>query len=143
MLEFWKAMKKQRFEKEVKIIEDEISRSKRFNFSFGVIVVDISHATPRGISTLMPGKTISFHLMRKYIRGYDKLYGPSFRRYYIILPQSDRNSINAVKKRIFKLAEEHNWKDLSIGEAVYDEDGKSAQALLDTAISRLSSLNNS
>ncbi len=143
MLEFWKAMKKQRFEEEVKKIEDEISRSKRFNYSFGVFVVDISHAAPSGISTLMPGKTISFHLMRKYIRGYDQLFGPFLRRYYIILPQSDRNAVNAVKKRIYKLAQEHNWGDLSIGEAVYDEDGKSAQAVLDTAISRLSSLNNS
>ena len=139
MLEIWKAMKKQRFEEEVKKIADEISRSKRFNYSFGVFVVDISHATPRGLSTLLPGKTISFHLMRKYIRGYDKLFGPFFRRYYIILPQSDRNGVNAVKQRIYKLAEEYNWGDLSIGEAVYDEDGKSGLALLDTAISRLSS----
>ncbi len=143
MLEFWKAMKKQRFEEEVKKIEDEISRSKRFNFSFSVFVIDVSHDTPRGISTLMPGKTISFRVMRKYIRGYDKLFGPFFRRYYIILPQTDRNGVNALKQRIYKLGEEHNWGDLNIGEAVYDEDGKSAQALLDTAISRLSSLNNS
>lgn len=139
MFEIWNAIKKQRFEEEVKKIEDEISRSKRFNYSFGVFVVDISHDAPKGLSTLMPGKTISFHLMRKYIRGYDKLFGPFFRRYYIILPQSDRNGVNAVKQRIYKLAEEYNWGDLSIGEAVYDEDGKSALALLDTAISRLSS----
>ncbi len=139
MLEIWKAMKKQRFEEEVKKIEDEISRSKRFNYSFGVFVVDISHANPKGISVLMPGKTISFHLMRKHIRGYDKLFGPSFRRYYILIPQSDRNGVNALKQRIYKLAEKHNWGDLSIGEAVYGEDGKSAQALLDAAISRLSS----
>ncbi len=139
MLEFWKAMKKQRFEKEVKKIDDEISRSKRFNYSFGVFVVDISHSAPKGISALMPGKTLSFHLMRKHIRGYDKLFGPFFRRYYIILPQSDRNGINAFKQRIYRLAKEYKWEDLSIGEALYDEDGKSAQALLDAAISRLSS----
>jgi len=137
MLEFWKAMKKQRFEEEVKKIDDERSRSKRFNYSFGVFVVDISHSAPKGISALMPGKTLSFHLMRKHIRGYDKLFGPFFRRYYIILPQSDRNGINAFKQRIYKLAKEYKWGDLSIGEALYDEDGKSAQALLDTAISRL------
>ncbi len=137
MLEFWKAMKKQRFEEEVKKIEDEINRSKRFNFSFGVLVLDISHAAPKGLGTLMPGKTISLRLMRKYIRGYDKMFGPFFRRYYIILPQVDRKGANAVKQRIHKLAEEYNWGGLSIGSAVYDEDGKSAQALLDTAISRL------
>ncbi len=140
MLEFWKAMKKQRFEEEVKKIDDEISRSKRFNYSFGIFVVDISHAAPKGISVLMPGKTLSFHLMRKHIRGYDKLFGPFFRRYYIILPQSDRNGVNAFKQRIYRLAKEYKWGDLSIGEAVYNEDGESAQALLDTAISRLSSL---
>ncbi len=141
MLEFWKAMKKQRFEEEVKKIDDEISRSKRFNYSFGVFVVDISHSAPKGISVLMPGKTLSFHLMRKHIRGYDKLFGPFSRRYYIILPQSDRNGINAFKQRIYMLAKEYKWGDLSIGEALYDEDGESAQALLDTAINRLSSLN--
>jgi len=139
MFDFWNAIKKHRFEEEVKKIEDEISRSKRFNYSFGVFVVDISHAAPKGVSGLMPGKTISFHLIRKYIRGYDKLFGPFFRRYYIILPQSDRNGIHTVKQRIYKLAKKYNWGDLSIGEAVYDEDGKSAQALLDTAISKLSS----
>ena len=90
----------------------------------------------------MPGKTLSFHLMKKYIRGYDKLFGPFFRRYYIILPQSDRNGINAFKQRIHRLAKEYKWGDLSIGEALYDEDGESPQALLDAAISRLSSLNN-
>jgi len=140
MFDFWNAIKKHRFEEEVKKIEDEISRSKRFNFSFGVFVVDVSQSAPKGLSGLIPGKTISFHLMRKYIRGYDKLFGPFFRRYYIILPQSDRNGVNVVKRRIHKLAEEHNWGDLSIGEAVYDEDGKGAQELLDKAISRLSSL---
>jgi hypothetical protein len=141
MFDFWNAIKKHRFEEEFKKIEDEINRSKRFNYSFGVFVVDISHAAPRGLSGLLPGKTISFHLMRKHIRGYDKLFGPFFRRYYMILPQSDRNGVNAVKKRIYKLSEEYNWGDLSVGEAVYDEDGKTAQDLLDKAISRLSSLN--
>jgi hypothetical protein len=137
MLEFWNAIKKHRFEEEVKQIEDEISRSKRFNYSFGIFVIDISERAPKGLSRLLPGRTISFRLMKKYIRGYDKLFGPYFRRYYIILPQTDRNGVNAVKQRIHKLAEEYTWGDLSIGEALYDEDGKDAQALLDTAISRL------
>jgi len=137
MFDFWNAIKKHRFEEEVKKIEDEINRSKRFNYSFGVFVVDISERAPKGLGKLLPGKTISFHLMRKHIRGYDKLFGPFFRRYYIILPQSDRNGVNVVKQRIYKLAEEYNWGDLSIGEAIYDEDGKSAQDLLDTAISRI------
>ena len=99
--------KKQRFEVEIKKIDEEINRSNRFNFSFGVLVVEVSHSAPKGLSKLFPGKTISFHLMRKYIRGYDKLMGPYFRRYYIILPQGDRTSVNAVKERIYELAQEH------------------------------------
>lgn len=139
MFDFWNAIKKHRFEEEVKKIEDEISRSKRFNYTFGVFVVDVSERAPTGLGRLLPGRTISLRLMKKYIRGYDKLFGPYFKRYYIILPQSDRDGVNVVKQRIYKLAEEYNWGDLSIGEALYDEDGKSAQELIDKAISRLSS----
>jgi predicted metallo-beta-lactamase superfamily hydrolase len=73
MFDFWNAIKKNRFEEEVKKIEDEINRSKRFNYSFGVFVVDASEAAPKGLSGLIPGNTISFHVMRKYIRGYDIL----------------------------------------------------------------------
>ncbi|NIM59674.1 MAG: hypothetical protein GTO16_12155 [Candidatus Aminicenantes bacterium] len=138
MFDLWNAIKKHRFEEEVKTIEEEINRSKRYNYTFGIFVVDMSERAPRGVSRLLPGRAISFHLIRKYIRGYDKLFGPYFRRYYIILPQSDRNGLNAVKQRIHWLAEENGWGELSIGEALYDEDGKSAQALLDKAISRLS-----
>lgn len=138
MFRFWNSVKKQRYEVEMKRIEEEINRSSRFDYSFGVLVVEVSHSAPKGLSKLFPGKTISFHLMRKHIRGYDKLYGPFFRRYYIILPQGGRTSVNAVKQRIHKLAQEHNWGDLSIGAAVYEEDGRTAQALLDKAISELS-----
>jgi hypothetical protein len=139
MFEFWSAIKKNRYEAEIQVIEEEISRSRRFNYSFAVLVVDISHTAPKGLSKLMPGRAISFHLMRKYIRGYDKLMGPLFRRYYLILPQSDRKGVKVVEQRIYKLAEEYNWGELSIGSAVYGEDGKSALDLLDKAVSQLSS----
>lgn len=138
MFRFWNAIKKQKYEEEIKRIEEEINRSARFDFTFGIVVVEVSHSAPKGLSKLLPGKTISFHLMRRYIRGYDKLYGPFFRRYYIILPQGDRTSVNAVKQRIHKLAEEFNWGNVSVGTAVYGEDGKTPQALLDKAISEKS-----
>lgn len=138
MFRFWNAIKKQRFEVEIKKIDEEINRSKRFDFSFGVLVVEISHSAPKGLSKVMPGKTISFHLTRKYIRGYDKMFGPFLRRYYIILPRGDRTSVNAVKQRIHKLAQEYNWGDVSIGASVYPEDGKNALDLLNKAISEIS-----
>ncbi len=66
------------------------------------------------------------------------MIGPNRRRYYIISSQTNREGANAVKQRIHKLAEEQNWGNLTIGAAVYPEDGKTSQALLSKAISDLS-----
>jgi len=138
MFRVFNAIKKQRFEEEIKKINEEINRSQRHNLNFSLLVVDVSHSAPRGLSKVLPGKVVSFHLLRKYIRSYDEMFGPYRRRYHIIFSQTDRNGANAVKKRIYGLAQEHRWGDLSIGMAVYPEDGKTSQALLSKAISELS-----
>ncbi len=132
------AIKKRKYKTEIKVIDEEINRSQRYNFNFSVLVVDISHSVPRGLSKLLPGNVVSFHLMQKYIRSYDHMIGPNRRRYYIISSQTNRDGANAVKQRIHKLAEEQNWGHLTIGTAVYPEDGKTSQALLSKAISELS-----
>ena len=126
--------KKQELGAEINLINEEIGRSKRFGFNLGVLVVELNNSVPRGLSKLMPGKTISFHVLKKHIRVYDKVIGPFLRRYYIILPQTDKSGVSAVKKRVYKLAQEHNWGDVLIGTAVYPEDGESPKALLDKAI---------
>ena len=41
-------------------------------------------------------------------------------------------------ERICKLAEEHSWGDLLIGMAIYPDDGKTAQALLNKALNGIS-----
>lgn len=138
MFRFWNAMKKQKFEAEIKIIDKEINRSQRFDINFSILVLEVSHSVPRGLSKLLPGNVVSFHLLKKYIRSYDNMIGPYRRRYYIIFSQTDKKGASAVKKRIHKLAEEYNWGNLSIGMAVYPEDGKTSKALLDKAISELS-----
>ena len=66
------------------------------------------------------------------------MIGPNTRRYYIIFAQTNRDGANAVKQRIHELAEEQNWGNLTIGTAVYPEDGKTSQALLNKALSELS-----
>ncbi len=66
------------------------------------------------------------------------MIGPNRRRYYIVSSQTDRDGANAVKQRIHKLAKEQDWGNLTIGTAVYPEDGKTSQALLSKAISELS-----
>ena len=132
------SIKKRKYKTEIKVIDEEINRSQRYNLNFSVLVVDISHSVPRGLSKLLPGNVVSFHLLQKYIRSYDHMIGPNRRRYYIISSQTNRDGANAVKQRIHKLAEEQYWGNLTIGTAVYPEDGKTSQALLSKAISDLS-----
>jgi len=138
MFRFGNSIKKQEYKTELKVIDEEINRSQRYNLNFSVLVVDISHSVPRGLSKLLPGKVLSFHLLQKNIRSYDNIIGPHRRRYYIVSSQTDRKGASAVKQRIYNLAEEHNWGDLSIGMAIYPEDGKTSQALLNKALSDLS-----
>lgn len=131
-------IKKRKYKSEIKVIDEEINRSQRHSLNFSVLVVDMSHFVPRGLSKLLPGKVLSFHLLQKHVRSYDNIIGPHRRRYYIVSSQTDRKGGSAVKQRIYDLAEEHKWGDLSIGMAVYPEDGKTSQALLSKAISELS-----
>ena len=139
MFRFRNKREKQDLTVEIHSINEEISRSKRFGLNLGILVVELNNSVPRGLSKVMPGKTISFHVLEKHIRAYDKVIGPFLRRYHIILPQTDKNGVSAVKKRIYRLAEEHNWGDVLIGTAVYPEDGESPRALLDKAINECSS----
>jgi len=132
------SIKKRKYKAEIKVIDEEINRSQRYNLNFSVFAVDISHSVPRGLSKLLPGNVVSFHLMQKYIHSYDHMIGPNRRRYYIIFGQTNRDGANSVKQRIHKLAEEQDWGDLTIGTAVYPEDGNTPQALLSKAISELS-----
>jgi hypothetical protein len=124
---------KNKYDWELKLIGREISRSKRFGYNFGVLAVKLSHSVPRGLSKVMPGKTISFHILKENIRFYDRVINFAFRRYYIILPQTDKNGVKEVKERIYNLAQGHNWGDLTIGSAFYPEDGEEPQLLLDKA----------
>jgi len=138
MFRFGNLIKKQEYKTELKVIDEEINRSQRYDLNFSILVVDISHSVPRGLSKLLPGKVLSFHLLQKNMRSYDNIIGPHRRRYYIVSSQTDRKGASAVKQRIYNLAEEHNWGDLSIGMAIYPEDGKTSQALLNKALSDLS-----
>ncbi len=116
---------------ESKNIEKEIDRSKRFGYSFGILTVEVPHSVPRGLSSILPGKTLSFHVMEKNIRRYDTIMQSLQRIYYIILPQTDKNGVEIVINRIRKMASNHGWDNISISSAVYPEDGATAVKLLE------------
>ena len=84
-------------------------------------------------SKLLPGKAISFHILKKNLRVYDKVTNINYRRYYIILPQTNEAGVSVVKERIDRLSQEHNWEDINIGISVYPEDGECSQSLLEKA----------
>ena len=122
---------------EIRMVQEEINRSKRFGLSFGVLAVEVNNSVPRGLSKVMPGKTLSFHLMEKNLRGYDRIIGPVLRRYFIILPQAEKGGVAVVKQRIHDIAKREKWGDISIGAALYPENGNNAKALIERAISEL------
>jgi hypothetical protein len=134
MFRFWKKRKKRKYNWELDLIAGEISRSKRYGLSFGILAVKVSHSAPRGLSKLMPGRTLSFDVLNENIRYYDRVIDSVSRRYHIILPQTDKDGVKAVKERIHKLAREHKWGEVSFGSAVYPGDGEDPQTLLNKAM---------
>ena len=129
---FWRR-KIDSLKEEERMINSEISRSKRFGFQFGVLTVEVSHTVPRGLSNILPGRTISFHIiLRKNLRSYDQVTGSDFmRRYYVILPQTDKNGIEVVKARIYRIAEKEKWGDISVSSVFFPDDGNDSKGLLD------------
>jgi len=128
---FWRR-KSDSFEEEERMINSEISRSKRFGFRFGVLTVEVSHTVPRGLSNILPGRTISFHILKKNLRSYDQVIGfDLWRRYYVILPQTDKKGIEVVKARIYQIAEKEKWGDISVNSVSYPDDGNDPKGLLD------------
>jgi len=67
---------KEKFDYELELIDEEINRSHRFNLNFCLLAVELRHLNPRGLSKLLPGNVLSFHIVKKYIRSYDRIFGP-------------------------------------------------------------------
>jgi len=127
---FWSNNKKKLYKELIEDIKEEISRSKRFEFNFAVLTAEVSHSSSLGLIKILPGKIISSHIIRRYLRGYDKMIGPIKSRYYVILPHTDKKGACVVKQRIKNFATESNLGDISIGIAAYSEDGTSPDSLL-------------
>ena len=136
MFIFRKFLNKNKFEFEINCINKEINRYKRFGSNFCVLMLKISHAAPHGLSKLIPGKAVSYHItgkhlhLKKILRSYDALIKTTYRKYYVILPQTDEEGAKAVVERIHTLAQNHHWGEISISTALCPKDGENAHALL-------------
>ncbi len=141
MFSFGEKRRKKKFKSEIEVIDGEIDRSKRNDLNFSILTVEVNHSIPRGLSKILPGNVVCFHLFKKHYRSYDKVIGPYWRRYYIVLPQTDRAGASIAKQRIAGLAEENNWGNVSVGMAVFPEYGKDSDALLEKAMSEIAMFN--
>jgi len=120
-----------KLETEREFIDKEIDRSRRLGFSFGVLSVLVNQSVPRGISKLFPGNTISFRPLGKDLRRIDdSITKPSYRKYYVVVPQTDEKGVRFIKEEIFKLSELHKWGDILISAVVYPKDGNTSYELL-------------
>ena len=99
-------------------------------FSFGIRGINLSSSAPRGLSKLLPGRTLSLHLLEKNIRYYDKILNYAYKIYLIILPQAKTEDINKIKERIYSFAQDYQWGEIYINTAVYPDDGEDPRALL-------------
>lgn len=128
-------LEKMKLKREVKAIEKEISRSKRYGYHFGVLVLQVDNSIPRGLSKTLPGRTISYHVLESHLRYHDCLMLSNFfRTYFIILPQTPDFGVLAVKRRLNKLAHEKSWGPIRIGSAAYPEDSDDPKELLAISI---------
>jgi hypothetical protein len=118
------------------LINEEINRSKRFGFNFGLLVLELSHAAPYGLSSIIPGRTISYKILKQNLRCYDKIAGPFIRRYYILLPQTNKEGANVVEQRIHQIAKEKQLGTIYLGKAVFPFDGKDVNSLLNKALGK-------
>jgi len=135
MLWFGNRTHKFRLKKEIKAIDKEISRSKRFGFHFGVLVLQVDNSIPRGLSKTLPGRTISYHVVESHLRYCDSIMlGNFFRTYYIILPQTTKFGAKAVKGRLTRFAREKNWGPLAVGAAFFPEDSDDPRELIELAV---------
>jgi GGDEF domain-containing protein len=97
---------------------------------FGFLIFDVINTAPRGLSKVLPGKTISFHILQKHLRPYDKIIHTPVRRYYIILPQTSKNDSDKVKERLLRLAGDHRWGKVYFSMVSYPADGENAKELI-------------
>ena len=137
MFKFGEKRRKKKFKSEIEVIDGEIDRSQRYDLNFSILTVEVNHSIPRGLSKILPGNVVCFHLFKKHYRSYDKIIGPYWRRYFIVLPQTDRTGASIAKQRITGLAEENDWGDVSVGMAVFPEDGKDTDTLLEKAMNEI------
>jgi hypothetical protein len=115
------------------VLLKEIKRAKRFGQEIGVLLMEVKDPQRSGFHKLLPGIPLSVEQMGQNLRAYDNVERSGRRLYTILLPQTDAQGVEAVKKKVIRLAEEAGAQKIHVGTAVYPEHGEDAEALLEKA----------
>ncbi len=117
-----------------KSLDTEIGRASRFGYYIGVLLLDVSETTPRGIHNHLPGITVSVQHFRSMLRNYDVVIKTKLRRYFVMLPHlQESESAQVVKDRILTTARLKEWGPVNVGVAIYPSNGKTSRELLRAA----------
>ena len=96
--------------------------------------MELGHSAPQGLGRLIPGKTISYQILKSHLRCYDKVIGPFIRRYCVLIPQTTKEGLETVKQRVESIIKENKLGIASIGCAFYPEDGENADEIINKAM---------
>ncbi|MFH1861993.1 MAG: diguanylate cyclase [bacterium] len=117
-----------------KALDREINRAKRFRYFVGILIVDVSEMTPRGVHRFLPGVTVSVRHIRSLLRNYDVVMRTKLRRYTVILPHLEASeSARVVRNRILLTARLQDWDSVNVGVAIFPEHGTSSSDLIKAA----------
>ena len=127
MFRFWR---KQPVNIDLNLIDEEINRSSRFGYSFALVILELIQKKPKGIGRIIPGKTISYQVLKSHLRYYDKIIGRVVSRYCILMPQMTKEGLASVVQRMETIINEKKIGRVCIGSALYPEDGESGRELI-------------
>ena len=121
-----------------KLLDSEINRAQRFEYSIGLLELEVKDKFSEGVHHMLPGTTLNVEMLKGQLRSYDHVENTNVRRYTVMLPNiATLDDVEIVRKRIRRTAEHERWGAVNIGIAVYPFDGENADAILKKALADL------
>ena len=118
-----------------KLLNGEINRAQRFEYSIGLLELEVKEKFSEGVHHLLPGTTLDVEHIKSQLRSYDHVENTDVQRFSVMLPNIDHlEDVEMVRKRIKQTAEEERWGAVNIGIAVYPFDGGTAAEIITKAL---------
>ena len=114
-----------------RLLDGEINRAQRFDYSIGLLELEVKVKFSENIHHLLPGTTLNVTKIRSQLRAYDHVENTAVRHFTVILPNiHNLNEADIVRARIRRTADQERWGAVNIGLAVFPFDGDNAEEIL-------------